>query len=220
MKKIFISRRLNRNSVFNQVLTTQNLTVIGQGLIRFSAVPFTQLPTHDWLFFYSKNGIKYFEKGLKKTAIKIPSTSQWAGFGPSTAKYLQQVDFIGTGNAETTAKAFSSIAKGQKVLFIQAKNSQSSVQKILANHIQAQELVVYQNTARKKFEIPSCDILCFTSPLNAKAYFSKYAIKDHQTVISIGKTTATALTELGISKVVVADQASEQGLAQKVLELL
>jgi len=220
VKKIFISRNLNKKSPFVKALQEEKVEIIGKGLIRFSAINFNTVPDHDWLFFYSKNGFKYFEKALKKANIQRPSSSKWASFGISTAQLLPEIDFVGSGDPQRTANAFLKKAENQKVLFIQARNSQRSIQKILDSKIQAMELAVYKNTPKKKFDIPSCEILCFTSPLNAKAYFSKYALQKKQKVISIGKTTANALTELGIKKVVLADNPSEIGLAEKVIELM
>ena len=82
------------------------------------------------------------------------------------------------------------------------------------------DLVVYKNEIKSNFSIPTCDILAFTSPLNVKAYFQKYALQPKQKVIAIGKTTQKALQTLGIKNIVVAQQPSETGLAQSIIKLL
>ena len=58
--------------------------------------------------------------------------------------------------------------------------------------------------------------MVFTSPLNAKAYFSKYSLESFQKVIAIGQTTAEALKALGINDPVVSELPSEESLSELV----
>ena len=217
---IFISREQTPDSVFFQTLTANSHIVHGESLIEFTPVPFDEVPDTDWVFFYSKNGVRYFFEQLK---AEMPPGKKFAAIGPGTADYLEErfrhPHFVGNGNAETTAEAFLKMANGQKVLFPRAMDSRRSIQQILEGKAVLVDLIVYDNVPRKTIELPEFDILVFTSPLNAKAYFSQKKIKEHQPVIAIGKTTATSLKKLGVKNIIVPDFPSEEALAQTILAL-
>lgn len=215
---IFISRNLSKNSFLKKELHTAGFKIIDQSLIDFSPIPFNEIPSVDWIFFYSKNGVKFFFEQLSKPLAK---NIKWAVMGKGTEEALAQqkitANFVGTGHPKATAKQFLNLAKGQKILFPRAKNSKKSIQKLIAKEIIVEDLVIYENTLKNKFSIPPCQYLVFTSPLNAIAYFQKYAWQPEQKVIAIGKTTATALKELSIMNIIIAGRTSEIGLVEAVL---
>ena len=219
-KRIFISRNLPVDSIFRATL--EGLAELeGQSLIHFEAVPIVELPQCDWLFFYSKKGIDFGWNSL----LNIRPFPKVAVLGQASAEYLAQqqgyqADFVGTGAAEATAQAFLKDATGKRVCFVQAQNSRQSVAKQLGHQVQAQTLVVYANTPKTALSIPTCDILVFTSPLNAQAYYQQYAPQVRQTVIAIGQTTAKALHQLGISDFKIAPHPHERALANTCLSLL
>jgi uroporphyrinogen-III synthase len=199
LKRIFISRDLGANSPFRALLGERAL-IEGQSLVAFEALPIQVLPTCDWLFFYSKKGIQFGWEALSD----LVAAPKVAVLGQASAEYLSAdfgcaADFIGTGAPESTAAAFLALAKGQRVCFVQAKQSRQSVAKLLGQQIQAQSLAVYNNQPKASLELPVCDILVFTSPLNAQAYYQHYQPLPHQKVVAIGQTTAKALRQLGIT---------------------
>lgn len=215
---VFISRELTADSEFSKQLQLAGFEVIGTSLIQFKAIPFSSLPQVDWVFFYSKNAVQFFFENLRNAKLKFQA--KWAVFGKGTAKALenelQLADFIGSGDPQLNAGYFALAAKGQKVLFPRAAQSQLSIQKLLENKIEAIDLVVYENQPLTHFELPKCDWLVFTSPMNAEAYFSKYPVQEGQQILAIGKTTAAALQQLGIANVKTAEEPSELALAQAI----
>lgn len=225
MPKVFISRLLKKNSQFQKLINGSGIESVGQSLIHFSPTPFTDIPKVDWVFFYSKNGVRFFLNQVQQTLKfqKQISSVKWAVMGKGTAnsliKYGYQPDFIGSGHPNATASQFGKLAAGQKVLFIQAKTSKKSVQQLLQEKLTVYDLVVYNNQIKADFHIPPCEYLVFTSPLNAEAYYKKYGIDNRQKVIAIGNTTAKALVKLGVQKIGIADKPTEKAMAQKVLEL-
>ncbi|MCB9264902.1 MAG: uroporphyrinogen-III synthase [Lewinellaceae bacterium] len=218
---IFISRELKEDSIFRTRLEAVGAAVVGQSLIEFTAVDFGEIPPCHWIFFYSKKAVHFFFEGL---AGKEVSGRKWGVLGKGTAAALltQGItpDFIGTGEPEGVADVFAEEAAGQVVLFPQARESRQSIQQLLEGKITAITLVVYDNLPRLSFGLPFCQVLVFTSPLNAQAYFGKYALEAGQKVAAIGDTTAAALHRLGIKKVEVAGEPSEQGLAAAAVELI
>lgn len=231
MKRVFISRDLDSKSIFAKMLGKTDVEIHDLSLIEFERLPFKKTPPTVWTFFYSKQGIRYFFETINSNAyltgtrMRMPrkiTIPKYAVFGKASAKFLKdtqgiEADFVGTGDPETTAKAFLKKAKGRKTLFIRGQQSRRSVQELLDGAIESDELVVYNNQARKKFKIPACDYLVFTSPLNVETYYKRYKPKKKQTVIAIGATTAEALLKAGINKMIIASQPSEQKLAEIVL---
>lgn len=216
--KVFISRDLKEDSVFLEHLQAAGFEVIGESLVIFKNIPFSTLPNCDWIFFYSKQAVYYFFENIRRANLNLEA--KLAVFGKGTAKALEKelyrADFTGIGKPEETAAYFEMFAKGQKVLFPRALHSKKSVQQLLQNKIEAIDLVVYENVARTDFEIPECEWLVFTSPLNATAYFQKQELKNGQKIVAIGKTTAAALQQLHIHSVQVAEEPSELALAQVI----
>ena len=218
--RVFISRNLEEDSVFKQHLASK-AKVIGLSLIEFKALPFGQLPACDWLFFYSKKGIHYCLSQLDDLEQLPPiGVIGQASADFLWSKYKIQAQFIGTGHPEGTALAFSRLAKGKKIVFAQAQHSKQSVQQLLDQDVTFCDVITYQNEVKVDFELPFIDILVFTSPLNVKAYFDQKAYHSTQKIISIGRVTAKALTEIGITSFTIAAAPNEFELAKACLALI
>ena len=223
MHTAFITREITTYSPFYQFLTTKGFDVKGHSFIEFLPINISSIPNTDWIFFYSKNGIRFFFEQLEQLNLKIENLDyQWATIGQASATYLAsfniKADFIGTGEPNSTSKGFLKIAKSQKVLFPRATNSKKSIQNILGKKIESIDLIVYNNVLSKSIKKRSENFLAFTSPLNAKAYFQHFQPENFQHIIAIGTTTAKALTELGINDFTIAEQPSERGLAEAILK--
>jgi len=224
--KLFISRTLKKGSPLLKSLKHLNLTVIDKSLVEFSPLPFASVPPAEWMFFYSKNGVKFFFEGLDQIEQRVENLDhrKWAAIGAGTAKILKKhvakVDFIGTGQPGATAAKLLDKVKSEKILFVRARQSKMSVQRLLKNRMNISDLIVYDNFIKKDFTIPACNFLLFTSPLNATAYFQKYHLQAEQKVLAIGNTTAEALHNLGISEVHIAKAPSEKAMANLILKLI
>lgn len=218
MTNAFISRDLSPDSVFEQLLEAKNINVIGRSLIECEPLSFGKFAEVDWIFFYSKNAVRYFFEGLQQTLLP---TTRFATMGVGTAgvlrKYGYKADFVGTGKPDSTANAFLKIAKQQHVLFPRAKKSQQSIQRLLGNAINMKEVVVYTNKPKSKFQLPFCEYLTFTSPLNVAAYFKKKNLVKGQKILAIGNTTASALNNMGFFTILIAANPSEKALAELIL---
>ena len=209
--KVFISRKLGKNSEFRKALHECKVEIIDEYLIEFQPISFDS-PTTEWLFFYSKSGIKYFlESGGNHLDHKI------AVFGPSSGEYFQfltnyQPDFIGNAEKYAVAQEFAKQDNFKSSTFVVAESSLRSVQKIIGcpSH---QEVVVYKNEPKRNFHVDSPDIAVFTSPLSAKIYFSKYGDRGHAN-IAIGKTTAGAIEKMGKKVLDIPEISNERELAR------
>lgn len=218
-KSVFISRELSPGSPFRSLLESEGWQVAGQSLINFKALPFELPPSLDWLFFYSKQGVKAFCEQLPARAWP---GCRLAAIGPGTAQNLEtyghKPQFVGNGLPEATAKAFAEVAKGQLVAFVQARNSRQSVQRLLTRALNALSLIVYENEPKSDLLQQDAAVLVLTSPMNARAYFRQWPLLPGQQLVAIGQPTATALAELGL-RAAMADEPTEVALAAAVLAL-
>lgn len=219
---IFISRKLPKDSPFLEILTSKGYTIIDESLLEFAPVPFSCPKDADWLFFYSKKGVEYFFE----TAPAFPERVKFAALGEGTAQllaqYIEKVDFVGEGHPETVAENFKHKTQNQKICFVQAKNSQQSVQKLLVPHAQTQNLVVYDNIISAQplsQAAQNAQILVFTSPLNVEAFAQKAELQiSRYFCAAIGNTTAKKLVDLGHTNPSIAENPSEMALAELILK--
>ncbi|MGB0931451.1 MAG: hydroxymethylbilane synthase [Chitinophagales bacterium] len=221
-KSVFISRDLEEDSYFAKAMSSNGYEVHAKSLISFNWLDFDTDVEGDWLFFSSRNGVRFF---FEQNPM-LPERFRVAALGEGTASELRErgfeSSFIGEGSdtaaiAEEFGEWVMERNKGSRVVFPIAKKSLRGIQKVLEKNfkgkIEVQDLVVYSNRVKSNFKIPSCNILVFTSPLNVKTYCKKYAIEAHQTVVSIGKTTGKALEEVGCKNYRLASNPSEIALA-------
>lgn len=223
-KHIFISRELSPESVFRKRLLAHNCTVEGQSLVAFHGQPFFSFPATEWIFFYSAKAAAYFQEGLQQSELPWPKNSKIATIGKGTARWLKNkgitVHFVGTGNPVETCQQFLQEAAGKKVLFPQALHSKKSIEKLAGNSIQAETLVVYVNRVKAAFDLRPADVLTFTSPMNAQAYFGRYSRTGEQQLVAIGQTTRLALEQMGLKVNEQAAEPSEDSLVEAVLRCL
>jgi uroporphyrinogen-III synthase len=219
--KVFITRPIRAESDFFRLLSASGIEVHGESLVEFQPVPFEEIPSVDWLFFYSQTGVRFF---FRQAGPDLAPAIRLAALGKTTAEWLEKIcrppDFTGDGDPVGTAAAFLALARGQRVLFPRARESRQSIQQLLGDKIVAYDLVVYDNIPRSEFELPVFDALVFTSPLNVKAYFSQKKLLSSQKAFAIGNTTAAALEEAGVRDFVIAGAPSEEELAIVVLDTI
>ena len=140
------------------------------------------------------------------------------GTANTLLEYVQDVGFVGEGSPEMVAQAYGKLVSDiQKTCFIRAENSMDSIHKILSRPQDA-SIPVYSNRPKSTIPEESFDILIFTSPLNAKAYFARKTYQEEK-IIAIGPTTANTLKQLQLP-CSVAEEPSESGIARRLREVL
>ncbi len=218
---VFISREVNEESEFRSMLERANCEVLGTSLVQLTPLSVSKIPPAEWWFFTSKHAVQFFLPGKN-----IPPLLRIGAIGPATADAIDRYifrtpDFVGNGDPEASAKAFSVQAKKNKVLFPSAVNAQPGIRAYLDKSIECLQLNVYDNLpVNNPPDMKAARVLVFTSPLNAKAYFACYALQNGQKVVAIGNTTASELAELGIPDVTVATEPDERALAEAVIRTL
>lgn len=216
---VFISRNLSEAPDFQRLLVAEGWSVRGFSLLQLTPLPFVWPSERvDWVFFASSFGVRCF---FNAASDSTPKSIQFAALGPATAaalrRFVHPVDFVGTGEPASTAAAFRPLATGKTVLFPAARHSRRSVPELLGDTIRVIHLPVYDNRPLPDPPRLDDDVLVLTSPLNARAYFSKHPLQPHQQVVAIGPTTAAALRELGVAEVVESAAPSAAALVAAVL---
>lgn len=197
-KTVFISRENNQDYFF-RTLESHNYQVLSYSLLNFTSSNFTIENDFDWVFFSSKKGVDFFMSGIDKSILE---TKKIAAIGVETAQYIREqyhlkVDFIAdVNNLEASITQFLK-TNPQKVLLPRGKNSMESIQRFLPSEM-ILEVIVYCNEPKANIEKIGAELLIFTSPLNAKTYFSSHALDTHQQCIAIGNSTKHALEKMKI----------------------
>ena len=216
MKNIFISRSLKPTSPIRIAADKHQITA--QSLIEFSALEFEE-PKADWIFFYSRNGVKFFFKNGNYELYPYLWACMSKGTADELSHYVTDISFVGDGNPEEVAHSFkASVENSHVTCFVRAENSIDSVHKIL-NKPKDFSIPVYRNIPNNNVPDEDYDILIFTSPMNVDVWFQSRNYNQEK-VISIGQTTANQLKMYDIEDVIIAESPSEESIAKSLKVLL
>ncbi len=222
-KKIFITRETAANDTLSHLLTTQGHHLRGVSFIRFQPISFDHVPSAEWIFFSSKNAVRYFFE-----QVHIPPAAKYAAIGKATAaalsKYVSSIDFYGESNDTIEiGKQFADKVKSGKVLFPQSTNGLRTVQKQFANPQQLTDLAVYETLPMMvdaEDDIYNSDLLIFTSPSNVDSFLQQHKISQKHQLIAMGKSTAKQLEKRGYKEIYIPPTPDDIGLAQIITQLL
>jgi hydroxymethylbilane synthase len=221
--KVFISRELPASSYFRRVLEKHGMEVEARSLIR--TVPImTILNPHilqnvDWVFFTSKNAVEYFFQLKPQFAKPVKFGVMGSGSEDMLRRNGHFADYVGESvDTAEVAQEFAKIANSLTVLFPGAESPMRSIHKALSADTKIIDLPVYATMREESASGTIADILVFTSPSNAEAYFKDNLLDNNQRVIAIGKSTASALSALNIPSTLPFSP-DEVGLAEAVFGL-
>ncbi|MBK9543950.1 MAG: hydroxymethylbilane synthase [Bacteroidetes bacterium] len=214
--RLFITRDLKEESYLQNVLLGHGFQVEGKAMIETLAVPFHTLPSAEWIFFSSKQAVKYFFRQKPQLGEQ-----KFACVGKATADELRKsgkrADFIGSStDTKMTGKQFAARVGSEKVLFPQAKGSMRSIQQQFVKPEQVIDLVVYETKKKNEGAAPEADMIVFTSPSNVEAWFERFRIHPGQKVIAMGDATANALRQFGVKQLTKPDAFDDAGIVRAV----
>lgn len=218
--KIFISRDERKNDVFVNCLKSHKYKVFSKTLIDTKIIKIRPFPKTEWIFFSSKNGVKYF---FEQNPQLLPNV-KFGCIGKATSAELRaqgkKADFIGySTDSKLTGKQFASRIGSKKVLFPQAKGSLRTIQQQFTYKEQIIDLPVYETIKQNEELIPDVDILVFTSPSNVEAFLEKNKIKENQKIVAMGDATANALREKGFKANAMPPSFDDIGLLKAVFSI-
>jgi len=205
-ESVFISRDLDGNSYLTRYFAKRNVRLDARSLIRTlplgNAIDAGMLGRADWIFFNSPNAIRHFFA----LELPLPERAKLAVLGRGSEealrKYGRVADFSGHHlgiDTERIAREFAKLADGRAVLVPRAKDSLLSVQKALRPGTTLIDVPVYETVLEENPEKSDAEVLIFTSPSNARAYFRKNKIDPGQKIICIGNSTAKTVESMGFS---------------------
>ena len=79
-KTVFISRDLDEYSAFTALLHAAGWQVRGLSLVTLTALPFDEIPEVDWIFFASKNAVRFFFGGGVSPGSNVPKKKPYRIF--------------------------------------------------------------------------------------------------------------------------------------------
>lgn len=225
MIKVFLSRELSKKSPFHH-LAKDEFTIYAQSLIEFSSIKINNIPSAEWYFFYSRNGVRFFFENMEAGNLKLESVPKIACMGYGTREEFEKysnnpVSFTGSGKPVQVATQFrQKLNRLDKIVFFTAADSLHSVGKILSAEFKCIQIEVYRNKVRNSFNIPKCDVYIFTSPKNAEAFYKRYTPDSTNKIISIGKSTARSLHRNSVQEVIISPKPYEQDMLNAMLMII
>ncbi len=215
MAKIFISKHLTPNDNWALFLQEEGHNITGVSCIETQTIFIQEVPTADWTFFSSAQGVKHF-------LDQQPITSQYIGvMGEGTLKALQtyghQADFIGqSSDPVLVGQALKQHLKpNQKILFPASTISKRSI----ASQLTEQEIIhlpTYR-TLPLPISIDQQDIYVFTSPSNVDGFLISQNLPDAY-YIAYGPTTGNYLRQKGVKNISTLEQVSSDLLLHTIKE--
>lgn len=204
-----MTRALGADDPTRRALEAEGYEVSGHSLLSFVALPHEDPPPSDWVFFYSRRGVRHLSPGAA-AALARAGGPRIGAMGPGTASALRarglRVDFVGDGDPASTADLLRARlidpaapprpGERPRVCFVQARNSRASVMRLLGDAVAAHTLNVYASAIDPSAEVPQADVYWPTSPLNAEATVRRLERPGAATWWAIGPSTAERLREL------------------------
>ncbi len=216
---IFLSRHISEASCFN-ALIEKGHSLLCKSLLDIEFLPVEIDTGAEMIFFYSINGIKsFFDSNEYNNEVN------YGVMGEGSAKCFKDITgksplFIGLGRPEEIAEQLLEQVQLKSIHFIKAQQSRDSVMNILSQmNIACTSSVLYNNQTIDQIPSQEFDMLIFTSPLNAKAYFDKRHY-DKEILVAIGATTASALESLTGQTASYPQASNEEALCNHVNEMI
>lgn len=214
---VLITRDLNDDSFFKNVLEGNGYNVKGISFIETNQVMIEQVPPTDWIFFASATGVKFFFDQNPELKPKV----KFGVIGKSTEeelkKYSRNAAFVGSINdTKAVGKKFAKTVGSETVLFPQAKGGLRTIQQQFDDAAKLKDITVYETIKKVSVELPKVEVVVFTSPSNVESYFEKGKISAGQRVIAMGKSTEKKLNQFGVEHCILPESFDEIGLVQAV----
>lgn len=156
------------------------------------------MPKTDWVFFTSKNAVRFFFK-----AHSIPENCRVACAGIGTAKvlagFVENIEFVGDQvDIQKIGKAFSERVGDATCLFPISNISKRTIQQYFQDQEKAIDFIVYATEGLDNVPKAEEEILIFTSPSNVDQYLKHHKVASNQKVVAMGSSTGNALEAKGV----------------------
>ncbi|MBA3971503.1 MAG: hydroxymethylbilane synthase [Bacteroidetes bacterium] len=214
---VLITRDLQENSFFKNVLEGNGYKVEGVSFIETKKIAVKDVKHTDWIFFASSNAVDHF---FEQNPELKPKT-KFGVIGKSTEhtlkKHSRNAAFVGSvADTKAVGKNFAKAVGEETVLFPHAKGGLRTIQQQFEDQSKLVDLAVYETVKKENANMPDSEIIVFTSPSNVQSFFEKGKITSAQKVVAIGKSTEKKLQEYGVENSLLPASFDEVGLAEAV----
>lgn len=183
----------------------------------------------DWIIFTSANGVRFFFQKMRELKQELPEIKM-AVIGSKTQKSLENFGFKADFTGPTSdLKEFVSALKNEigphrpNALWITGSLSPASNEELLNEVVNIVRVNVYQTRpalevdaeVQKRISDGNYDMLFFYSPSAIFNFMEMVKNKVHKNDLKvgcIGPTTEKACNSLGINPILVATEASDEGI--------
>lgn len=218
-KIILVSRNLKASSALRAWCDQQEHALIEVPFIRIDPIKDVDIPTTDWIFFSSPNGLDIYFENYPLIAKKI------GVYGKGTASRLElmdiEADFVGNTSKDPTEigkEFFAQVHENESVLFPQSQLSKESI--IGANPDRTCYQRVIYNTSIEGQEVPQVDVAILTSPSNIDGFLLENKTGNTKFIV-LGKTSRSHFEGLNrTTEIYPAETASEESVIQLLEQLL
>ena len=217
--RVLVSRNLSGESQLRAWTRTKGYELIEAPFIRIDPVLNSEIPSTDWVFFSSPNGLDVYFNNYPLIADNI------GVYGKGTQMRLAargiEADFTGDTSktpSEIGAEFFDFIGSNATVLFPQSQLSKKSI----ANANPGNECiikVVYNTSLEAHYEV-GIDIAILTSPSNIDGFLLENKT-DNIRFIVLGETSKNHFEKLGLTdQIFVPKSADEESVILLLEEML
>lgn len=218
---ILITKTASELPVLERLLAAHGIKAHFQSLIQTTELPVAAWPKTDWVFFGSRNAVKF----AFQANPQLLDNKKIGAVGPGTAKALQllgyQPHFTGeVADVERVAADFSAyIQTGETVLLPLGEQSARTLVKSWENKLQLETVIVYQTSPQTVGQLPETEYVLFTSPSNVRSWVEQGGQPAQLKTLAMGKTTAAELEKLGFETPILCHGYSELALASTIFSL-
>lgn len=216
--RVVITRALEGDELIARTLKAHGIAVSGVELLKPAAIPFTQVPDHERIFFTSRNAVRFFVNGGGDLR-SVPCDAIGSGTAEEIRKHGAEVGFIGDGpDTPTIARAYVERFGQLKVLFPCATDGLRTVQKAMPDG-HALELHVYTMRPVNLVRPVEGDLVIVTSPNHADALHAITALDRWANVVAMGTSTAQRIKSLSGVEALTPWSSTEMALIDAVFNL-
>jgi len=231
-KRIVFFRSLHQSHTMFEKLSFHGAEVIHFPLLQFSRFEegFKQLTHHyisslDGLIFTSQNGVDYFFEALRANGLDIRqlASCRILSIGEKTSEALKRRALQPDDEAElSTAEGIADLVEQYDISKGCCPTSTiggMSLKKRCGDTVDILPLYKTEKPSHLSLSILSDDWLVFTSPSQVRYFFEEFDGDTSQlTAFCIGPTTEKELSVLFDGSIIVADESTEDGVIQSILQ--
>jgi hydroxymethylbilane synthase len=216
--RVVITRALEGNELIARTLHAHGITLGGAALLAPTAVPFTELPEHDRLFFTSPNAVRFFVRGGGDLRM-APCDAIGNGTAEEIRAHGGQAVFIGDGpDTPAIARAYVERFGQVRVLFPCATEGLGTVQKAMPQG-HATDLHVYAMRPLGKVRPLEGDVVIVTSPSHADALHAVAPLHEWNAVVAMGTSTAARIKALSGVDALIPWSSTQMALVDAIFHL-